>query len=257
MDFKRTLILIILLFPLFFLISVPPAAVAGIKGTKHDLSVSGPGTVKAVNENQVCIFCHTPHNANPAYPLWNHEISTVNNYINYWSPTLQSYTAAAAAPPIDGFSRLCLSCHDGTVGVASIEGDVREDIRMVTIPGVIESGKLKSGAAGYLGTDLSGGHPISILYDEALVTRRNASPTLMHLNGNIKKFGEKSGGDPDVMIYPTQGGYGVQCPSCHDPHGSKGGSGAPPLWRKSTYEDVCAVCHILPVPGVGAPGTGH
>ena len=38
-------------------------AFAGIKGTKHDLSVSGAGTIKALHETQTCIFCHTPHNA--------------------------------------------------------------------------------------------------------------------------------------------------------------------------------------------------
>ena len=29
--------------------------------TKHNLSASGPGTVKATIESEVCIFCHTPH----------------------------------------------------------------------------------------------------------------------------------------------------------------------------------------------------
>jgi DNA-binding MarR family transcriptional regulator len=40
-------------------------------GTKHNLSVSGPGPIKSTNEQQVCIFCHTPHNASPIQPLWN------------------------------------------------------------------------------------------------------------------------------------------------------------------------------------------
>ena len=34
--------------------------------SKHNLSVSGSGTVHAVTELDVCIFCHTPHAASAA-----------------------------------------------------------------------------------------------------------------------------------------------------------------------------------------------
>ena len=51
--------------------------------------------------------------------------------------------------------------------------------------------------------------------------------------------------DLDVKLYPTQDGYGMQCSSCHDPHGGKGNSDAPPFWRKAEYEDVCLVCHDI------------
>ena len=44
-------------------------ALADIATTKHNLSVSGPGDVKASVETQICIFCHTPHGASPAAPL--------------------------------------------------------------------------------------------------------------------------------------------------------------------------------------------
>src|SRR5215471_15264493 len=54
-------------------------AVAGsadtILGTKHDLSVSGPGPIKAVSESEVCLFCHAPHNGTGETPLWNHDMS--------------------------------------------------------------------------------------------------------------------------------------------------------------------------------------
>jgi len=36
-----------------------------IVNSKHNLSVSGPGTVKASAEPEICIFCHTPHNSSP------------------------------------------------------------------------------------------------------------------------------------------------------------------------------------------------
>ncbi|MEW6570029.1 MAG: cytochrome c3 family protein [Nitrospirota bacterium] len=174
--------------------------------------------------------------------MWNHELSAVQNYINYWSPTLKAYSSEAEAPPIDGFSKLCLSCHDGTVAIGAILWSYSdEDIEMVTIPNIIELGRLRPGAAGYLGTDLSGGHPISFIFDASLVSRRNSDPGLTHLNWPIV--------DQDVKLYPTQGGLGVQCSSCHDPHGGKGGLDAPPFWHKATYDEVCMVCHEGIPPG--------
>ncbi len=102
------------------LFPLPSPAAVGIKNTKHNLSVSGPGPVLAISEQQVCKFCHTPHNASPSVALWNHVLTEEQNYINYWSPTLKSYPSQEAAPPVDGFSRLCLSCHDGTVALGSL-----------------------------------------------------------------------------------------------------------------------------------------
>ncbi|MDQ7787209.1 MAG: cytochrome c3 family protein [Thermodesulfovibrionales bacterium] len=208
---------------------------AGVSTTKHNLSVTGPGVVKAVNQTEVCTFCHTPHNASPQAPLWNHEISSFENYTNYYSDTLKAYPPGGA-PPIDGFSKLCLSCHDGTIGVGATIG-TKGTIEMDTVANVIESGRLRPGSPGYLGTDLSGGHPISFIFDETLVSLRNAEEDIMHLNWPIL--------DQDVKLYPTQGGYGVQCTSCHEPHGGKGGPGEPPFWRKAAYDDVCLVCHDI------------
>jgi predicted CXXCH cytochrome family protein len=219
-----------------FCILVPLLTFAGVSTTKHNLSISGPGPAQASEETGICKFCHTPHNASPSTPLWNHEITEVTDYIHYWSPTLLSYASAEAAPPIDGFSRLCLSCHDGTVALGALvnRGEIIE-----TVPEF-----LSFGMEGYLGTDLSGGHPISIIFDQSLANRRNTEPDVMHLNWPLT--------DKDVKLYPTQGGFGVQCTSCHDPHGGKGAPEAPPFWRKEIYDDVCLVCHdALPA------GTGH
>jgi len=214
---------------------VPLVVSAGVFNSKHNLSVSGPGEAKAVAETEICIFCHTPHNAAPNSPLWNHAVSS-ENYTNYYSETLKAYPPGGA-PPIDGFSRLCLSCHDGTIALGATIGSARGNIQMLSVPGIVEGGRLSSGAAGYLGTDLSGGHPISFVFDANLASIRNAEPDIMHLNWPIV--------DPDVKLYPAQEGYGVQCTSCHDPHGGKGGPDAPPFWLKPTYDDVCLVCHDI------------
>ena len=74
--------------------------------TKHNLAISGPGTVKALTETQICKFCHTPHNARPQAPLWNRN-NAGGPYTLYSSSTLN----ATLGQP-DGSSILCLSCHD-------------------------------------------------------------------------------------------------------------------------------------------------
>ena len=237
-DYKRILKFCILHFIFCSLILFPLLAFAGIEGSKHDLSVSGPGTVKAVTETGVCIFCHTPHNADPAIPLWNHDLSPVVKYTNYWSDTLKSYASEADAPLIDGFSKLCLSCHDGTVAIGAT---IKEIIS-------VSPSKLVEGQPGYIGTNLSGGHPVSIVFDARLVGERQKDPGIMQLNWPIV--------DHYVKLYPTQDGYGVQCTSCHDPHTNrttetKDGNPWPPFWQKATYDDVCLVCHNA------APPIGH
>jgi len=226
----KPLFLFVFVFLLFCCLSLfQHRAFAGIKGTKHDLSVYGAGTLKALEETQSCIFCHTPHNAEPAYPLWGHEV-TNQNYTHYTSTSLVSYTSESEAPPIDGISRLCLSCHDGTVALGAVTAGHQQILTT--------SRYMPPDAPGYLGTDLSGGHPISIVYDASLASRRAfLHPNLMQLKWPIS--------DQDVKLYPTQNGYGVQCSSCHDPHGGKGSSDAPPFWRKAEYEDVCLVCHNI------------
>jgi hypothetical protein len=108
--------------------------------------------------------------------------------------------------------------------------------------------KLTKDNPGYLGTNLSGGHPISIVFDATLADlRKSDTSLLMQLNWPIN--------DLYVKLYPTQGGYGVQCTSCHDPHGGRGqvvnGIPPPPFWQKETFSDVCFVCHniVQPFPG--------
>ncbi len=121
-----------------------------ISGTKHNLSISGPGTIKANTENQICIFCHTPHNSSPRKPLWNRNDPGAT-YILYNSSTLN----ANPGQP-DGSSILCLSCHDGTIALGNVisrSTDISFGGGITTMP----SGRRN------LGTDLSDDHPISHL----------------------------------------------------------------------------------------------
>lgn len=192
-----------------------------VLNSPHNLSASGPGTIKSANEQQVCIFCHTPHNAAPVQPLWNRNLP-VNAYKVYSSPSLVSSPGQPT-----GSSKLCLSCHDGTIAVGSVLSN-NQPFTMAN--GVVT---LPAGATN-LGTDLSGDHPISFTYDSNLAV--------------------KNGGLVDPSALPSQvkleGGQ-VQCASCHDAHNDSLGKF---LVMSNSNSQLCTSCHLL---SGEATVTGH
>ncbi|MCF6248770.1 MAG: cytochrome C, partial [Desulfobacula sp.] len=81
------------------------SAWAGITGSAHDFS----GATTWNSSGEICITCHTPHNADiNEQPLWNHTV-TAASYTLYTSGTLDSVAGQPA-----GTSKRCLSGHDGT-----------------------------------------------------------------------------------------------------------------------------------------------
>ncbi|MFA5241203.1 MAG: cytochrome c3 family protein [Sulfuricella sp.] len=192
---------------------------AGIATTKHNLSASGTGTYKATSETQLCVFCHTPHNANPAVPLWNHKLSA-EIYTPYSSNTL----AAAAPGQPSGTSKLCLTCHDGTVALGGVQ-----NLPFAHQAGTVSGLEAFLTGPANLGSDLRNDHPISFLYDPVLAATNLelVSPAL--LTGKIK---------------PDSTGQ-MQCTSCHDAH-----SDANPKFMHVGYTDgagygspLCRTCH--------------
>jgi cytochrome c551/c552 len=79
-------------------------AVARIEGSPHDLS--------ALSGQNACGFCHTPHQALPRTPAsWSHKLSD-SVYTIYQSSSLDANVGQPT-----GSSKMCLSCHDGTVAL--------------------------------------------------------------------------------------------------------------------------------------------
>lgn len=219
--------------------SAGAARADGIAGTAHNLSVSGPGPVKAAAESQICVFCHTPHDASPAGPLWNHRLSAGVTYLKYTSPTMVAYTSQAAAPDPDGASKLCLSCHDGSVALGAVQS------RTAAIP--LQGGKtqLVPGDPGYLGTDLSRTHPISFVVTDQLVAANNAA------NGPSMALAPVATmrSDPDVHLDALDR---VQCTSCHDAHSDANYStSGVHFYRKAQRSQPCQVCHLAPPADLG------
>lgn len=195
------------------------AQAGSILQTKHNLSVSGPGVVRAESETRVCVFCHTSHRASPAGPLWNRPESNESAYKVYSRATLN----ARPGQPT-GATKLCLSCHDGTVAV----GNVLSLSTPIKLRGTDRGGRLRAASAANLGHDLSGSHPVSFRYDQELAL---LNPKL---NWPIQ--------DPEGRV-KVDASSQVQCTSCHDPHSSQ--STKYPFWQKTTFQEVCESCHRL------------
>src|SRR5689334_3010708 len=130
-----------------------------VVNTVHNLSVYGPGAIKSMTESNACVFCHTTHHSGGATPLWNHILTSVTNYIVYSSPTFEAMGLTIPQP--NGASRLCLGCHDGTVALGSVNSR--------TSPITMQNNVTTISGHANLGTDLSGDHPISFVYDQNLM----------------------------------------------------------------------------------------
>ncbi len=162
--------------------------------------------MRALTEDQICVFCHTPHNAAPFTPLWNKKIEP-KAYTLYQSSTLSVTPGQPSGP-----SRLCLSCHDGTIAL----GDVLKPASGIAMT----TERLSSGMRSNLGTDISNDHPVAFSYYNALPNPElaNTLPTTLH----------------------TYGDGNVHCTTCHDPHDNSFGKF---LVMNNAYSALCITCH--------------
>lgn len=178
--------------------------------TVHNLSTSGPGSIKADSESQICIFCHTPHDSSPRQPLWNRPDPGFN-YTLY-----NSSTAQASPGQPDGASVLCLSCHDGTIAL----GNVLSRTSPITFASGVTT--MPSGSTN-LTTDLSDDHPISFIYNAALAGADSELADPSTLTGLVTLENNK-----------------MQCTSCHDPHNNVIGDF---LVDTNQASVLCLYCH--------------
>ncbi len=197
------------------------AKVSDVTNTKHNLSTSSTGTVKATSESGICVFCHTPHNATikdqagadiTGAPLWNRAVPAGGKYTIYTSSSLQATTPS----DISNSSKLCLTCHDGTQAIGAVNvmvgGTLTDQNPATGEIAMVGGADYKMTGAANLGVDLRNDHPISITYDTTLAgadKELHDPATAAHIVNGY------SGRTTDVM--PLNNGK-VECASCHDPH---------------------------------------
>jgi predicted CXXCH cytochrome family protein len=174
--------------------------------TAHNLN-NYPGV--NIPGNQVCLPCHTPHNALLAGEenvLWNHA-ETQETFI--------MYSSVAGQP--EGVSKMCLSCHDGVTAIDNYGGTGGTGI-VITGPAA-------------LGTDLSDDHPIGIEYP-------TDQPADYH---DPATFDPGINNGVGVQLVPINGVDRVECTSCHEVHNNGLGN----FLRAPIQESyLCLQCHI-------------
>ena len=190
-----------------------------LAGTMHDFSVKS----WAPSENRMCGVCHASHKARsePFAPLWNHESTTVAAYTLYSSPTFDLQGGQTIINP-SASSKLCLSCHDGTVALENF-GGTTSCINYIPPAALI---------GGTSGSDMSKEHPISFEYTDALAAAdgglRPPSSTNSGLGGTIASD----------MLFNNR----MECDTCHDVHNRYN---VPHLLKMSnTNSQLCLTCHL-------------
>lgn len=214
---KTMRMFLVLIFATFFFLGFAATSFALITGTPHDLSGDFTGST-----DEICIFCHTPHNAKAIptdyNPLWNMDTPLSAGYIPYASSTFMD-GGTTISDPLVGPSRLCMSCHDGTIAIDNAVNATSTDYIQIFNPST----------TALLGTDLSNDHPIGFDYVAAQALDLELYPASTAYAGGLISdflFG-------DVMT----------CASCHDVH-EENGVGGMFLLVDNNASALCLSCHI-------------
>ncbi|MFY9269564.1 MAG: cytochrome c3 family protein [Candidatus Manganitrophaceae bacterium] len=201
-------------------------------------SSQGPG-----GTSEVCVFCHTPHGAsregvNIQAPIWNRNLSPAHYqmYDQVWSKSFEAKPNDPGRPT--GYSRLCLSCHDGTIALGSLlnkpgsggfDPDGRHPVQMdyptgqaaAGPPGSIPVGEGATGqSTRVLGRDLRNDHPVSMRFDTELLSKDHE---FVNPGPPIRRPFTQSVPTPIAPLRRATGNSNevfdsVQCTSCHNPH---------------------------------------
>ena len=246
--------------------------------TLHNLSAFWPSdagldvrTVKSPTQTEICVFCHTPHGSNVEdlgggvrAPLWNRRLSTSGYFLydEVWSPTLEAYRVNVKPSAPTGYSKLCLSCHDGTLAIGNVYnapgsgGYSSTGASPIPLSGTDTGGTMPAGTSGrysgdtrLIGANLSNDHPVSFIFDMNLY---NA---------------DKEVADPSTVVDPVTNKTllysgaastrnNVQCTSCHNPHTTYQKFLRMSKWQLgagATQKQICLNCHNKP----GWTGSSH
>lgn len=218
-----------------------------ILGSKHDFTglnrragvFAMPGVAFSDYGNP-CVYCHIPpekaeadETREGAIPDWNRFFPATATYQLYDSTYLDSKTRTPS--PI---SLLCLSCHDGTMGVDMVvfppsDFDSAEDealhMRINGADDVVSCGKCHNGRVAHdisikhIGTDLRNDHPISMRY-----------AGFLRVDADFRLPDTPQGFNNGVRLYEGR----VECASCHNVHNPE-----KDLLLRADSDLLCQTCH--------------
>lgn len=204
-------------------------AFAIIAGSKHDLS-SGGGSASKGTSDQICKYCHVPHNAVNPKALWSRNNNATAVTVLYTNP---GSLDAVPLTPSATQSTACLACHNVTPSTGS---DASTNLGAnITGNAIINEAT----------TGLSNDHPIAFKYDTALVNAdkvTNSNVAGLYTPDTVNTVGNGAGNK--LPLYGTTGT--LECASCHAVHGVDVAGTNIPMFLRTTAKGsaICLKCHI-------------
>jgi predicted CXXCH cytochrome family protein len=211
-----------------------------VQHTPHNLTRPAASTAPDMlgrirNYGEICVYCHTPHGGPdwlgaPRTPLWNRDRPNSS----YRMPEFSTQRMLQDPAPSDR-SRVCLSCHDGSLGLDLVTNRPNTYTGPTPANHAIEecegchSGGNPAGGIDWEGVwfrpDLRKQHPFSVIYDPS----RRPGEFQSAIGGTV-------GGLP---LFDGK----VECATCHQPHSEQFRYF---LRRSNVGGTLCLVCHTSP-----------
>lgn len=231
---KKSKFLLVLAMVLLFSALAYAAFESNIRDTKHNLSRWANKGYSSATVDEICVFCHTPHNA-PTWPLWNRNLSS-NTYAIYSSKVFNAATLGENMS-LDSYTKLCMSCHESLNNVANL-GPNKYQYQKAKGNTAVNRFATPSGLSqpttSMLGTDLMDDHPVGFNYEKAAgkypLHDKIAVVSALGYNGVPSK------------VFPDDK---MSCVSCHDVHGKIENGGVIPILLKKANgsSQLCLACH--------------
>jgi predicted CXXCH cytochrome family protein len=201
----------------FSVVGIGSALAAGVLGTSHDFSDDDWNRVGGVRRYELCLPCHTPHDAlDLEGAIWNHASADPGSFTTWDGATLG-----------EG-SLKCLGCHDGQTALDAFSGQAGDVANVMTGDKVI-------------GADLRDDHPVGVDYPTS-GTRFSAVTTVFGGPGVKRTFGTTT------VSLPLDGDFAaptVECTSCHTPHSNDKAPFLRAITSDATYPSMlCVTCHL-------------
>jgi len=172
---------------------------------------------RSSDASMACIYCHTSHHSVPQVKgLWNHDASSAT-YRYYSSST---YTQGPELVTVDS-SRLCMSCHDGTVGLGATYNSQT----------VTSQVRTQLTSTGNMGVDLSTSHPFAF-------SQWTKNPSLVDTLFNTFS---RTSGNTSVKLNNGK----IECTTCHEPHiqNLDKAHSSDFLVTDNRFGAICLACH--------------
>jgi hypothetical protein len=214
-------------------------------GNKHNFSSSNTGVnYRAIpsddpRSQQICVFCHTPHNSSGQGPLWNRRETAVTFFKKYSSSGLAiddpGMIGSSEYGQPSGSSRLCLSCHDGVTALGAVFTTPLTNIHFIDAKNSSSGPDVKIAYETY-----STHHPVSFKYNQTVRNLLTDPP----YSKSFETLPPTSF-DANVKLDRQER---MQCTTCHDPHQNKAtdpDNPVTPFWTTTDYDKVCLSCHSI------------